>query len=123
MYEQKKPIENTYLVRERDRERFRELLAVLMLGIPLGIFLLLFAWQNIEVIRLGREATRLETTRRDLEDSNRKLSLEIERRTALRGVEARAEKLGLRPAGPSERVFVETGAPSRSIATASEVRR
>ena len=36
MYAQKKPIENTHIVRERDRRRFRELLAVLALGVPIG---------------------------------------------------------------------------------------
>ena len=58
MYTQKKPIENTHIVRERDRQRNRELFAVLSLGIPIGLFLLLFTWQNLEVIRLGREAQR-----------------------------------------------------------------
>ena len=62
MYTQKKPIDNTHIVRERDRQRIRELLAVLSLGIPIGLFLLLFTWQNLEVIRLGREATRLQKT-------------------------------------------------------------
>jgi len=124
MYEQKKPIENTYLVRERDRERFRELLAVLTLGVPVGIFLLLFTWQNIEVIRLGREATRLESVRRDLEDSNRKLALEIEKRTALRGVEDRAKNLGLHPVTSTETVFVETeGSEPSDVATVREVRQ
>jgi hypothetical protein len=62
MYTQKKPIDNTHIVRERDRRRNRELLAVLSLGIPIGLFLLLFTWQNLEVIRLGRETTRLQKT-------------------------------------------------------------
>ena len=60
MYAQGKSIDNVYLVRERDRRRFRELLAVLSLGIPIGLFLLLFTWQNVEVIRLARQATRLQ---------------------------------------------------------------
>ena len=60
MYTQKKPIDNTHIVREKDRQRNRELLAVLFLGVPIGLFLLLFTWQNLEVIRLGREANRLQ---------------------------------------------------------------
>ena len=67
MYTQKKPIDNTHIVRERDRQRNRELLAVLSLGIPIGLFLLLFTWQNLEVIRLGRETTRLQKICKDTE--------------------------------------------------------
>ena len=64
MYTQKKSIDNVHIVRERDRQRFRELLAVLSLGIPIGLFLLLFTWQNLVVIRLGREATHLQKVRK-----------------------------------------------------------
>ena len=35
MYTQKKPIDNTHIVRERDRQRNRELAAVLFLGAPI----------------------------------------------------------------------------------------
>lgn len=94
MYAQQKSIENLHIVRERDRQRFRELLAVISLGVPIGLFLLLFTWQNVEVIRMGREATRLEAVRNDLEKENRKLALEMESRTALQNVEGRAADLG-----------------------------
>jgi hypothetical protein len=64
MYAQKKPIDNVHIVRERDRRRSRELLAVLVLGVPIALFLLLFTWQNLEVIRLGHEATALQKQRK-----------------------------------------------------------
>lgn len=95
MYAQQKQVENLHIVRERDRQRFRELLAVISLGVPIGLFLLLFTWQNVEVIRLGREATRLESARDELEKENRKLALEMESRTSFGSVEARAGELGL----------------------------
>jgi cell division protein FtsB len=94
MYAQKKPIENVHIVRERDRERLRELLALLSLGIPIAAFLLLFTWQNLEVIRLGRDATRLQKTSTELREQNRRLRVEIERLTALEKVEAQARSLG-----------------------------
>lgn len=97
MYTQKRPIENAHIVRERDRQRLRELLAVLSLGVPLGLFLLLFTWQNIEVMRLGRQATRLQTSREKLENQNKDLRLEVESLTALGTVESKAVSLGLRP--------------------------
>ena len=106
MYAQKKSIENVHIVRERDRERFRELLAVFSLGVPIGLFLLLFTWQNLEVIRLGREATRLQRTQKDLADRNKNLRLEVERLTALDRVDKGARKLGLIPTDPARVVSV-----------------
>jgi hypothetical protein len=106
MYAQKKPIENIHIVRERDRQRFRELLAVLALGIPIGLFLLLFTWQNLEVIRLGHEATSLQKSRKELEDSNKQLRLELDRLTALDAVEQKATALGFQPTDPRSIVTV-----------------
>lgn len=106
MYTQNRSIENTHIVRERDRERFRELLAVFLLAAPIGLFLLLFTWQNIEVIRLGRQATELQSVRKELQDRNRDLRLRIQRMTSLDEVERRARALGLRPTDPSAVVTV-----------------
>src|SRR5512146_2288594 len=106
MYTQKKSIDNAHIVRERDRQRFRELLAVLSLGVPVGLFLLLFTWQNLEVIRLGRESTRLQTIRRELENSNKRLKLQIERLTSLSSVEEKATTLGLARTDASSIVIV-----------------
>jgi hypothetical protein len=97
-YAQKKQIENTYIVRERDRRRSRELLGVLAVGVPLGLFLWLFTWQNLEVFRLGREATELQQVKTGLEQTNKKLRLEVERLTALDEVEEKAARIGLDPA-------------------------
>jgi hypothetical protein len=106
MYAQKKSIENIHIVRERDRQRFRELLAVVSLGVPIGLFLLLFTWQNLEVIRLGHEATRLQKSRKEIEDSNKALHLELDRLTALDSVEAKATALGFEPTDPRSIVMV-----------------
>jgi hypothetical protein len=106
MYAQKKSIENAHIVRERDRRRFRELLAVIALGVPIGLFLLLFTWQNLEVIRLGREATRLQNTRKQLTEQNKHLQFELDRLTALDSVQKRATRLGLRTAPPDSIVMV-----------------
>src|SRR6478672_10794093 len=107
MYTQKKPIDNVHIVRERDRRRFRELLAVLALGIPIGLFLLLFTWQNLEVIRLGREATSLQQQRKQIEDANKALQLELDRLTSLDAVEKKATNLGLAPTDPRAIVQVD----------------
>src|SRR5258708_22312357 len=100
MYAKKKPIENTTMFRERDRRRSRELLAVLALGVPIGAFLLLFTWQNLEVIRLGHEATRLQKQKQEIENANKALQLERDRRTSLGAVEQRAIELGFQHPDP-----------------------
>jgi cell division protein FtsL len=112
MYAQKKPIENSHIVRERDRRRFRELLAVLSLGVPLGAFLLLFTWQNLEVIRLGHEATRLQKQKQEIENANKALQLELDRRTSLSAVEQRATDLGFQRTDPRAVVMVQRPVPS-----------
>jgi hypothetical protein len=106
MYAQKKSVENIHIVRERDRQRFRELLAVLSLGIPIGLFLLLFTWQNLEVIRLGREATGLQQKRKQIEDANKALQQELDRLTALDSVERKAAALGFAPTDAGAVVMV-----------------
>jgi hypothetical protein len=108
MYAQKKSIENSHIVRERDRKRFRELLAVLGLGVPIGLFLLLFTWQNLEVIRLGHEATRLQKKKQEIENANRALQLELDRRTSLGAVEQRATELGFQHTDPRVVVMVQS---------------
>lgn len=110
MYTQKKPIENTHIVREKDRRRNRELLAVLSLGVPIGLFLLLFTWQNLEVIRLGREATRLQEALKDADAEHKSLAAELDRLTALDTVEKKAGELGFEPADPKTIVMVTRGA-------------
>jgi hypothetical protein len=112
MYAQKKPIENIHIVRERDRQRFRELLAVLALGVPIGFFLLVFTWQNLEVIRLGHEATRLQQTRKEIEDQNKTLRLDLDRLTSFDAVERKASALGFQPTDPAAIVMVQ---PSTAI--------
>jgi cell division protein FtsL len=115
MYAQKKSIENSHIVRERDRKRFRELLAVLGLGVPIGLFLLLFTWQNLEVIRLGHEATRLQKKKQEIENANRALQLELDRRTSLGAVEQRATELGFQHTDP--RVVVMVQSPTETAPT------
>jgi len=117
MYAQKKPIENTHIVRERDRQRFRELIAVAGIGLPIGLFLLLFTWQNLEVMRLGHEATRLQKQKKEIENSNKNLNLELDRLTALASVESRATALGFGRTDPNMVVMVE---PVAGAAAASQ---
>lgn len=122
MYAQKKSIENTHIVRERDRQRNRELLAVLSLGIPIGFFLLLFTWQNLEVIRLGHEATRLQTSLKDVEATHKALQAELDRLTSFDTVETKAQALGFAPTDPKAIVMVEPRGPASTASKTAEAR-
>lgn len=110
MYAVRREIENAHIIRERDRYRFRELASVLALVVPVGVFLLIFTWQNLEVIRSGRDLSRLQQVERELSDRNRKLRLDIERLTSLDQVEQKAVAMGLRPAENLQLVTVRVGA-------------
>lgn len=117
MYTQKKPIDNTHIVRERDRQRNRELAAVLSLGVPIGLFLLLFTWQNLEVIRLGREATRLQRDLKNVEAEHKALQAELDRLTSFDAVEQKASGLGFATTDSKTIVLVEAP-PNRQPPTA-----
>lgn len=72
-YAFRRPVVNTYLVRERDRRRVRELALVLLVVLCLGGGLLAYTWIHLEVTRTGyhidsleQELTRLEREEREL---------------------------------------------------------
>ena len=114
MYAQKKPIDNAHIVRERDRQRSRELLVILVLGIPIGLFLLLFTWQNLEVIRLAHEASRLQEQRRQIENEKKALQFQLDRLTSLHSVEQKAAALGFERTDPRTVVMVEQDGQPRT---------
>jgi len=111
MYAQKKSIDNVHIVRERDRQRLRELVTVVLVGLPIGLFLALFTYQNLEVIRLGHEATRLQKRRAEIENENKALQLELDRLTSLQSVEQKATKLGFERTEPRAVVMVQKPVP------------
>ena len=113
MYTQKKPIDNTHVVRERDRQRNRELFAVLSLGIPIGLFLLLFTWQNLEVIRLGREATKLQKDLKTVTAEHKALQAELDRLTSFDAVEDKAKDLGFQTTEAKNIIIIEPPAANR----------
>src|ERR1043165_7999919 len=108
MYAQKKSIDNVHIVRERDRQRLRELVTVVLTGLPIGLFLALFTYQNLEVIRLGHEQTRLQKRRAAIENENKALQLELDRLTSLQQVEEKATKLGFEKTEPRTVVQIQS---------------
>jgi hypothetical protein len=82
-------VENTYLVRKRDRRLLRELFGVLTAVLILGGGLFAYTWVHIEILRTGYRAD-------DLERRHRKL-LEVERQWRLEAAYlAQPERLAAR---------------------------
>jgi hypothetical protein len=90
------------------------LFAVLSLGIPIGLFLLLFTWQNLEVIRLGRETTKLQKDLKSVDAEHKALQAELDRLTSFDAVQDKVTTLGFAPTDAKTIVLVE-GAGSRAL--------
>lgn len=110
-----RPVENTYLVRQHDRKRLRELLGVAAAVLLLGGGLFAYTWVHVEMLRTGYRVDALEKRLSHL--------LEVERKWRLQGAfAAHPEQIGerareeLRMAPPSldQMIFYEeiTGPPT-----------
>ncbi len=110
MYTVRRPVENVYLVREPDRRRTRELLALLLSPLPPMAVLFAAIWTNLETFRLGYQIERLQKQKETLEERQRQLEMERARVSALSRVENVArERLGLVTPHPEQVVFVKDG--------------
>ncbi len=110
MYTVRRPVENVYLVREPDRRRTRELLALLLSPLPPMAVLFAAIWTNLETFRLGYQIERLQKQKETLVERQRQLEMERARISALSRVENVArERLGLVTPGRGQVVFVKDG--------------
>ncbi len=107
-YAIRRPVVNAYLVRERDRKRFRELLLVALLVLPIGLGLLADIWIHMRVIQTGYRLQQLERTLHELERVERRLRLEASYLASPQRVEALAiDQLGMTEPTPEQLLFVE----------------
>ncbi len=114
-YAVRRPVENVYLVRERDRRRTRELLALGLAALPPMAVLFAAIWANLETVRLGYQLGRLNRTRETLLERNRQLKLEEAQASALARVERIARQtLGLVPPALDQVILVRDEALPRS---------
>jgi len=119
-YEIKKDVRNNPIVREVDRERNREMVRSVGIGVFLVVVLLFWAWQQFELLRHGYRLEQMQQERAVEAEVNRHLRLEVQ---TLRSPE-RIERLALgrlhmiapraEDSAIIERV-VETAAPPRSV--------
>ena len=111
MYTVRRPVENVYLVREPDRRRTRELLALLLSVVAPMAVLFAAIWTNLETFRLGYQIERLQKQKEALVEKQRQLEMERARVSALARVEGVArERLGLVTPGRDQVVFVRDSA-------------
>lgn len=103
-----RPVANSYLVRERDRRRLRELAAVLLAVGCLGGGLLSYTWIHAEQLRAGYRIDELERRREELERLERQLLLESSYLASPQRIERRAvDELGMQPPGIQQVLFWE----------------
>ena len=101
-----RPVANAYLVRERDRKRFRELGLVLVAVGALGVCLLSYTWIHLEVLSTGYKIDKLETQLRKMTRTERQLSLEATYLASPQMIEKRAQRdLGLEPPALDRVIF------------------
>lgn len=107
-YAFRRPVVNTYLVRERDRRRQRELALVLLVVLCLGGGLLAYTWIHLEVLRTGYEIDTLEKRLGELTQKERQLRLEASYLAGPSQIEQRAfHELGMQQPALEQVVFWE----------------
>jgi hypothetical protein len=91
-YAQPMPVNNEYLVRERDRRRVRELAAVLLLAVLTLTPLLAYTWLQLELRQIGASIKGHERDLIDLGKQERRLRLEVGRQESPSVLTRRAEQ-------------------------------
>ena len=103
-----RPVENTYLVRERDRRLIGELLGVVAIVLVLGGGLLAYTWVHIEILDTGYRIDSYEKELHALREEERRRRLEASYLAHPELIDARARAdLGLRPPTLEQTVFYE----------------
>jgi cell division protein FtsL len=116
-YAVRRPVENVYLVRERDRKRTREFAALALAAVPPMLVLLAAIWANLETVRLGYQLARVARQKESLLERNRQLRMDRAQATSLARVDALARtNLGLVPPAPWQILRIEQGTPGAAVA-------
>ncbi len=119
-----KPIDNSRLRREVDRETRRECFCLLGLGILVFLFALLFAWQSFQFVRDGYQIEEVRKQRAALEEWNRQLRLQHASLADPQRIDAKARnELGLGLPHPQQVIRVGGGASTTVEAGAEEFAR
>jgi cell division protein FtsL len=114
-YAVRRPVENVYLVRERDRRRSRELFALALAAIPPVVVLFVAVWANVKTVELGYRIASLAKTREQLLEKKRQLEMDRAQAAALARVEEVSRRtLGLVPPTLDQVVLVKDAALAKA---------
>lgn len=103
-----RPVANSYLVRERDRRRWRELVLVSAVVLCLGGGLLAYTWIHLEMTRTGYRIDALERELAERTREERELRLQAAYLASPSQIERRAAgELGLQAPALEQVVFWE----------------
>ncbi len=100
----RRPVDNRYLVRERDRRRLRELAWVLLAAVPVALALIVYVWVNLELLRSGYRIHELEGRLQQAQQRLRMLELEESYQTGAARLAERGRELGLGPPAEEHRL-------------------
>jgi hypothetical protein len=110
-YAVRRPVENLYLVRERDRLRTRELVVLALAAVPPAVVLFLAIWANLETVRLGYQLAGVSKNREALLERKHKLEMDRAQAAALARVELIARgTLGMVPPTLDQVILVRDAA-------------
>jgi hypothetical protein len=102
------PVENFYLVRERDRRRARELVLLAFGLAPLALALVAYVWLHVEIRQVGYRIVDQERRLVELQREERGLRMEASALANPERLQAEAAKIGLVTPSIEQMVFVET---------------
>jgi hypothetical protein len=111
-YAIKKDIRNNAIVREIDRSRQRELWRWTAVGAFFVVLLLSNAWQHFELLRHGYRVEQMKTERREQEEINRHLRLQLEVLKSPTRIARLAERLHMAAPGPADSIVIERATPA-----------
>jgi cell division protein FtsL len=112
-YAIKKDVRNNPIVRELDRERQREMVRWVAVGVFLVLVLLFSAWQHFELLRHGYRLEQMQKERAAEDEVSRHLRLEIETLRAPARIERLAtDRLHMVAPGAEEAAVIERVLPA-----------
>jgi cell division protein FtsL len=124
-YAIKKDVRNNPIVREVDRDRYREMWRAVGIGVFLVGVLLFSAWQHFELLRHGYRLDEMQRQRADEAEINRHLRLEIDSLRSPARIEdlATGSLLDMVVPGPGETSVVERVLPAEPPSSSVLARR
>jgi cell division protein FtsL len=112
-YAIKKDVRNNPIVREVDRNRQREMVRSVAIGVVFVSMLLFSAWQHFELLRHGYRLEQMQRDRAAESEINRHLRLEIETLRSPARIELLAtQRLHMVAPGPGDASVIERVLPS-----------